>query len=482
MPYFTITDFAAGLDLRRSSLTAPAGTLRSMINCHITPGGEIEKRMAFVPFWNVDPASKGLVELNQKLYVFGPGGVPGSVIDPPGATGAGAHYPPAVIAPPSGTWSVGVLPLITPTIYEIVDYDLFDNRAFCIIWTDAAGTVKRFYNGVEIPAANGYYCRTYKTKIYTVAASVLYFSSVGDGYNWTGTGSGSIDLSLEDADMTDCVALEVYYNNLAILSKTATQLWLMDPDPLKNTYQQTLRQAGTMAWRSVLQYGSGDVMYLSASGVRSLRARNASLAAAVSDIGSPLDPVIQDLFRAMGEDWMSGTIAILQPVTGRFWIIMPDRIYILSAFPGPKITAWSEYDPGFQITAAAVYQNRIVVRDTNNTIYAYGGTDPTGPVYDNCYVELVFPFHAGSDTATYKTFTALDATCDGVPWDVYAAFNVEDDSIEDYLGVFNGPTFLQGNFSVEGHSTHMSLRLRSQAAGPQTLSNMVVHYQLSESG
>ena len=464
MPYFTITDFAAGLDLRRSSLTAPAGTLRSMINCHITPGGEIEKRAAFVPFWTVDPASRGLVECNQKLYVFGPNG-------------------PYTTEPPAGMWSVGVLGLQTPIIFEIIDHDLFDNKVFSIVWTDAIGTVMRFYDGVSIPAAQGFYCRTYKTKVYAVGGNVLYFSAVGNAADWTGTGSGSIDLSLEDSDMTDCTALEVYYNNLAILSKTATQLWLMDPDPLKNQYVQTLRQAGTMAWRSVLQYGSGDVMYLSPSGIRSLRARNASLAAAVSDIGSPLDPVIQDLFRAMGEDWMSGTIAILQPVTGRFWIIMPDRIYILSAFPGPKITAWSEYDPGFTITAAAMYQNRICVRDDNNTIYAFGGIgDATGLVYDDCYVELIFPFHAGTDTATFKTFTALDATCDGVPWDVYAAFNVEDDSAEDYLGAFNGPTFLQGAFPVEGHSTHMSLRLRSRSPGPQTLSNMVVHYQLAESG
>jgi hypothetical protein len=463
LPYFTITDFAAGLDLRRSSLTAPAGTLRSMINAHITPGGEIEKRMAFVPFWTVDPLTKGLVEVNQKLYVFGPNG-------------------PYQTEPPAGIWSVGVLGQDCPSIYEIVDYDLFDNKVFVILWTDSFGNVMRFYDGVNTPDANGFYCRTYKTKIYAVSGSVLYFSAVGNGADWTGTGSGSIDLSLEDSDMSECIALEVYYNNLAIFSKTAVQLWLMDPDPLKNTYQQTLRQAGTMAWRSVLQYGSGDVMYMAPSGIRSLRARNASLAAAVSDIGSPLDPVIQDLFRAMGDDWMSGTIALLQPVTGRFWIILPDRIYILSAFPGPKITAWSEYDPGFVITAAAVYQNRVVVRDDANTVYAYGGTDPTGPVYDDCYVELVFPFHAGSDTATFKEFTALDATCAGVPWDVSGAFNVEDDTVEDFFGSFDGATFLQGNFEIHGHSTHMSLRLRSQAAGPQTLSNMVVHYQLAESG
>lgn len=464
MPYFTITDFAAGLDLRRNEITAPAGTLRSMINAHITPGGEIEKRLAFVPFWEVDPASRGLVEVGQQLFTFGPNG-------------------PYVTQPPQGTWSVGVLGQQTPSIYEIVDFDLFDDKVFAILWTDSAGTTKRFYAGAEVPTANGFYCKTYKTKVYAVAGNVLYFSAVGNAADWTGTGSGNIDLSLGDSDMTSCIALEVYYDKLAVMSKTATQLWTMDPDPLKNTYAQTLRQAGTMAWRSVLQYGSGDVMYVSPSGIRSLRARNSSLAAAVSDIGSPLDPIIQDLVRFQGEDWMSGTIAILQPVTGRFWIIMPDRIYILSAFPGPKITAWSEYDPGMIITAAAVHNNRIVVRDDQNLIYAFGGISDEGPVYDDCYVELVFPFHAGTEgTATYKTYTALDAACSGVPWDVYVALNIEDTDTEDWVGAFDGPTFLQGNFPIRGHSTHISLRLRSQSAGPQVLSNMVVHYQMSEAG
>jgi hypothetical protein len=462
MPYFTITDFAAGLDLRRSTLTAPAGTLRSMINCHITPGGEIEKRMAFVPFWECDPASKGLVEVNQKLYAFGPNG-------------------PYKSEPPE-TWSVGVLGQECLNIHEIVDYDLFENKVFVILWTDAAGNTMRFFDGITKPDAHGYYCRTYKSKIYTVGGPVLYFSADGDAGDWLGPGSGSIDLSLGDSDMTDTVAIEVYYDKLAIMSKTATQLWVMDPDDLKNQYVQTLRQAGTAAWRSVLQYGSGDVMYLSPSGIRSLRARNSSLAAAVSDIGSPLDPIVQDLFRYNGEDWISGTISILQPVTGRFWIIMPDRIYVLSAFPGPKITAWSEYRPGFTITAATTHNNRVVVRDDNNIVYAMGGISDVGPIYDDCEVELIFPFHAGDQVATGKTFTGIDATCTGVPWDVSAAFNVESENVEDYLGKLIGPSFAQGRFPVLGHSTHMSLRLRSNAIGPQTLSNLVVHYQTGEAG
>jgi hypothetical protein len=124
----------------------------------------------------------------------------------------------------------------------------------------------------------------------------------------------------------------------------------------------------------------------------------------------------------------------------------------------------------------------VVVRDDHNLVYAFGGISPDGPTYDDCPVELVFPFHAGNEVATAKIFTGLDATCAGVPWDVSCAFNVEDASVEDFVGSFDGATFAQGRFAINGHSTHMSLRLRSRDAGPQTLSNMVVHYQGGESG
>lgn len=45
-----IEDFRHGLDTRRFMLNSPAGTLTTLQNAHITPGGEIEKRKAFVPY------------------------------------------------------------------------------------------------------------------------------------------------------------------------------------------------------------------------------------------------------------------------------------------------------------------------------------------------------------------------------------------------------------------------------------------------
>lgn len=42
-----IEDFRNGLDTRKFKLSAPAGTLTGAVDCHITPGGEIEKRKEF---------------------------------------------------------------------------------------------------------------------------------------------------------------------------------------------------------------------------------------------------------------------------------------------------------------------------------------------------------------------------------------------------------------------------------------------------
>lgn len=576
MPYFTVTDFAAGLDLRRNTLTAPAGTLRSLKNAHITPGGEIEKRFAFVKLAEVDPASRGVVSVNQKLYVFMPGLEParisGSVhtltvdqefLFTPGTTfvvGDGTSETTLTLAAtqkvqdflnivnnnaslqvrakfliydlgppekggilletrtdtpvivggtisaselaqlglssgivtaaenvfdPASEWDIGALMLEVPAINDIIDYDLFDNLVYAIVDVDGAH-VAHCFNGIGVPDAAGLFCRTYKTKMHTVEGSVLRFSSIGDAGDWNGTGSGSIDLGMEDADMTDCMALEVYYDKLAIFSQTACQLWNIDPDPLLTSYAQTLRQAGTMATHSVLQYGSGDVLFASHDGIRSLRARNSSLAASVSDVGSPLDPIMQSLFREKGSDWVGRIISVLQPVTGRFWVILPDRIYILSAFPGPKITAWSEYEPVdsdgnvFEVTAATVHSHHIVLRDNANRIYVFGGNDDFSVVYDQCNVNIEFPFLGGDKPATKKKFHGIDAVAEG-EWDVYVSFD-PDSGAEDFAGKLIGSTYQQGRYPIEGDGTHISVRLRSVQPGPLLLSSLTVHYDLAEAG
>ena len=48
MPYIVVENFKGGIDGRRMDVTATPGTLTELKNAHITRGGEIEKRPAFV--------------------------------------------------------------------------------------------------------------------------------------------------------------------------------------------------------------------------------------------------------------------------------------------------------------------------------------------------------------------------------------------------------------------------------------------------
>ena len=71
MPYILVEDFRGGLDARRLNVTAAPGTLVELTNAHITRGGEIEKRPAFVELADLPSNTIGLAATGGQIYVFG---------------------------------------------------------------------------------------------------------------------------------------------------------------------------------------------------------------------------------------------------------------------------------------------------------------------------------------------------------------------------------------------------------------------------
>lgn len=71
MPYILVEDFRGGLDTRRMNVTATPGTLVTLENAHITRGGEIEKRPAFVELADLPSNTTGLAAAGGQIYVFG---------------------------------------------------------------------------------------------------------------------------------------------------------------------------------------------------------------------------------------------------------------------------------------------------------------------------------------------------------------------------------------------------------------------------
>ena len=71
MAYVLVEDFRGGLDTRRTVVTSVPGTLVVLTNGHLTRGGEIEKRRAFVKVCDLPSGTHGLAAAAGQIYVFG---------------------------------------------------------------------------------------------------------------------------------------------------------------------------------------------------------------------------------------------------------------------------------------------------------------------------------------------------------------------------------------------------------------------------
>jgi hypothetical protein len=478
MAYFAIEDSKAGMDLRKSVATAPAGTYRLLQDGHITPGAEIEKRSEFITWGPIPNFALGLCALNGWPWThLVDGGVP------PGTQVNNTDRPSYIyITPPPGV-----------TLLDMVSYDVANGFLYAVFQGNN-GAFYHYYNGQQVTDTvmwgSGYsFVRFYKTKMYAVGGRYLRFSAVGDPSTWQDpppdaegnvahNGSGFIDIGSNDADSDNLVSMEVYYDKMALFSNLSCQLWFLDPDPSLNQYFQTLRDAGCLAARSARMFVANDVFFLGSHGIRSLRARDLSLTAAVADVGSPLDPVIQTMFATNGPGYMADALAVLETRTGRFWMIFANEIFVLSAYPSPNISAWSKYVPGFQTRWACNIQSWVVLADTNFNTYLFGGGGALA--YDPAtQVQLTFPFLAFDKPATFKEYQGFDFIGTGT-WTVEACFDVTlmDAPVWDTIAVVNGPTMMGGRIPISGTGTHIQMRLtHTGEANIATFDKLFIHYK-----
>jgi hypothetical protein len=152
MPYVVVDNFSGGLDSRRHVLNSKTGTMSVLKNAHITRGGEIEKRKAFVQYADVSQAALGVETFGMEatadgIYVFGwepaPATMPDGIIyqqlrHPLSYPGDGVYPPTSDLA-------------ITKIVYSTV----YGGKPFVIAEFDLPGgtvglTRMAFYDGVAI--------------------------------------------------------------------------------------------------------------------------------------------------------------------------------------------------------------------------------------------------------------------------------------------------------------------------------------------
>lgn len=127
-----------------------------------------------------------------------------------------------------------------------------------------------------------------------------------------------------------------------IFGGKTTQTWNIDADPSKWSLAQVLDNTGTKHGLGIQAIGEVDVLYPDATGIRSLKSKELSGDAYVSDVGTPIDSVIKTkIFLAELNSYP--ICSVVDPITKNYWVYIYDTLYCLSQHPGSKITAWSSF-------------------------------------------------------------------------------------------------------------------------------------------
>jgi hypothetical protein len=462
---FSVTDFKEGLDVRKSPLTAPGGSLRILENAVLNNGGEIEKRLAFVVQTTMPPDYTYLFGQGTELHAFG---VDTTAVIPPGT------LPVSIVA-----HSLAAAP---EQIVQLLDVEAYADKFF-VCGLGASGTTYCWYDDalvleVDSSYSHGTYARTWKSKMYRIDGQYLRFSGTNnpaqnDPASVDEPGAGFINIALNDPDGENLQSMEVFYSNMAVMSRLQTQMWTLDPDPTQDTMGQLLR-IGTVAPRSIVQFGTGDVLFMSDSGVRSLKALYINLAASVNDVGSAIDNLLIDAIRS-NPNGMTSVDAIVQPIQGRYWLSVADTIYVLSYFPAGNITAWSTFNTGFTTRHFALVQNMVFCDDTDGNVYLYGGV--TRDEYDSCQVTVRTPHMSADDPTENKRIKSVDVMCQG-PWSISIGMLPNNTEAFELCATVQDNTYGLMSIPFAGYGTHIGVHMVNQAPGPAIMA--ALHFNIQE--
>ena len=370
------------------------------------------------------------------------------------------------------------------TVIQIVgpyeQYDVFTIVIDSVNYTAQAGS-----------SIVGRFCRTHMDKMYSASGSLLYFSETSTNggpsafTNDTLNGSGVINLSSQDSGSSALTSIALYQGKLAIFSESSVQVWTMSADPKLNTFSQILNNVGTSSPNSVVSLGNIDTYFLSQLGVRSLRARDASNVAIVSDVGNPIDDMILYDVSQLSSQKKESAFGLIDPVDGRYWLSVGPKVYVYSYFPSSGINAWSVYMPTtgpdripLEISHLSTLNNRIYAR-SGNFVYAYGGI--TGSRYDESIVSVRMPYLDGGKPGHFKTISAVDSACIG-EWDIYVGADIMAPDALDYVGKINNSTYSMGRVMATAIGSHASVKMVNNADGYAKIGNFAVHFEINDAG
>lgn len=329
---------------------------------------------------------------------------------------------------------------------------------------------------------------TVKEKLYAGAGSIFHMSAVTNPTFWApdgaapNVGAGFKNIAASNSSSYRITGLARYYDRIAVFTPDTVQTWFLDPDPDLVVQTQVLENTGTECPQSVTQFGDADIFYLDTSGLRSLRARDSSQAAATTDVGVPIDDILSARLAAMSATDRARVVGLINPADKRFWLIMGAEIFVYSFYPNSKVNAWTRYEASarngedrvtFNVDEALVFDRRVFLR-SGDRVFCYGGWGKT-PVYDDTPAVAWLPMLDAGAPAAEKTWKGLDAALSG-RWTVSVAYDPTRPDEQELVANLTGTTYGLRRIPMDNKSTHVGLRFESRG-GEGTLSALVIHFE-----
>lgn len=294
--------------------------------------------------------------------------------------------------------------------------------------------------------------------------------------------AGNLNVASESEGNANLVGAGRYQNLAAVFSEDQIVTWHLDTDPTQFAIDQTLDNIGTISPQSILRYGNNDTFFLDQTGIRSLRARDASNAPFASDVGNAIDTFVQEHIATVTREQLIAAVAGIEPRDGRYWLAVGGRVFVLSYFPGSKISAWTYYEPeefdGYDVQAFVRTGKRMFVR-AGDTIFVYGGMDGgTYPEADEVEGEVQLPFLAARAAGTLKEFGVFDLGCVN-SWAIDVAYDPNDDTRTVEFGTIEKATFNEMNSTMPkaGPGSMVALNLTCTRGGPASISLANLHFK-----
>lgn len=468
MPALTFDRFEGGLDLRPAAALSRANILRVLSNAYVTTGRSIKKRPCASLVATLEAGTVGLKASGTKLRTFYGHGAAithaNSLFLPTraphittGAAPSKIHYcdqfnalPYVVAEYGDGTTrhhyldDPGVWVTLTaygsgifrrPTTVNGFRYEVTTGGTTAAAeptWpttigaTVVDGTVTWTCRSFAVTDTNCPHTKQVtkrQQKMYAANGSNVNYCKTGDCRDWTAASdAGFLPAGLQATGSDVVTMVGQFQSNLVVGFSDSAQIWTVSSDPSANALTGTVENVGTLYHRSARAL-SGDLLFLSQSGFRSMSLLSLTNNLQDSDVGNPIDKLVTAEV-AESDDPLS----VYYPKLGQWWCINGTRVYAYSFSKTAKLTAWSVYDFPWTIDDATVLNQQLYVR-TGNDVYKITTEVFKDGSLSIPLVDVQMYFQDAGRPGVLKQFIGMRTTGVGSPTVSYL-FAAEDQTLE----------------------------------------------------